>query len=138
MVMRNGRTQGLAHAAGVLREAPVVTDEQNALTRGRDLSEPGHVDRERLLDEHGLARLERDSCHLGVLGMRSGDDDRVDVVSGHGIAPVGRGDLRAHLSASERALAPDCATHRSDLDSVGRLQGGNDRAAGELARADQC
>ena len=46
--------------------------------------------RERLLDQHVLARLERGDRDLGVRVARGHDVDDVDVVAGDHLAPVGR------------------------------------------------
>ena len=117
-----------AAAARAVRSAGCGPTRRTPAGRGRvrDLGEAGTVDRERLLDEHGLAGAQARRRDPRVLGVRRGDHDRVDVRRGDDLfasrstRPARRADLRSTSRSRPSVCTPRRARTSSKLASNGR------------------
>ena len=112
-----------------LLEAPAVADAELPVRPAQRLDDPVGVitvERDRLLDQHRLAELERPYDRRGVLALRRRDEDGVDFRPLDDFEVVRGGEIRAGLPGERGCLVRVQVGDREKSDA--RMPGGEARA----------
>src|SRR5688572_7612574 len=86
------------------------------------LSRLGETHRHRFFAKDVLAGLECGQGHLAMKFWRRGDTDKVDIVAGHGLAPVGCEMRNTELVGGRRGVSEAAACDGYDLGTVTRKE----------------